>query len=135
MTSPFIPTDLPARVAAKIEVQPSGCWWWVGAIGTHGYGMVWDGRGMVGAHRLVWELLVGPIEPGLHMDHSRGCATRHCVRPACLEPVPQRVNNERTRRPTCRRGHPWTETSTYFRPDTGARSCLICAHDRKVAAL
>lgn len=29
-------------------------------------------------------------------------------------------------RESCRRGHPWTVESTYIRPDTGARTCLIC---------
>lgn len=121
---------LPVRIRTKIEVQTNGCWWWTAALGDHGYGMVWDGARMVGAHRYVWETLVGPIPDGLHLDHSQGCSTRRCVRPGCLEAVPQRVNNERLRQSTCRRGHPWTLESTYIRPDTGARTCRVCAADR-----
>jgi len=30
---------LPERIRKKITVQPNGCWLWVGAVGTHGYGV------------------------------------------------------------------------------------------------
>ena len=53
-------TDLPPRVRDKIRTDPtSGCWLWVGATSS-GYGQLrWDGRTHY-AHRVVYELLVGP---------------------------------------------------------------------------
>lgn len=29
----------------------------------------------------------------------------------------------------CKRGHPWTEASTYIRKDTGTRQCRVCAQE------
>lgn len=129
MTAP-----LPWRVLRKIDTT-GDCWLWTGAIGDHGYGMVWDGRSMVGAHRYVYEHLVGAIPDGLHLDHvrARGCVHRHCVNPAHLEPVEQAENNHRARRDTCRRGHEWTDENTYIRPDTGSRQCRACPRERREA--
>jgi hypothetical protein len=43
---------------------------------------------------VVFATLVGPIPPGLVLDHvqARGCAWNCCVNPAHLEPVTNRVN-------------------------------------------
>jgi hypothetical protein len=69
------------------------CWLWTGGL-SRGYAMFWlDGKN-VKAHRFAYELLVGPIPEGLVLDHvvARGCKWRHCVNPAHLEPVTERVN-------------------------------------------
>lgn len=86
------------RLADKFLVG-DGCWPWVGAItASTGYGKInvgtVDGKKIARtAHRVIYELLIGPILAGLHIDHL--CRVRHCVRPDHLEAVTQGENNRR----------------------------------------
>jgi hypothetical protein len=57
------------RVLAKIVEVPSGCWEWQGARQPEGYGRVRRYGETRQAHRVVYELLVGPIPDGLTLDH------------------------------------------------------------------
>lgn len=112
-----------ADFGAGYIVDPlSGCWLWMGKVGTHGYGCIGSKRL---AHREFYEHFVGPIPAKLHLDHL--CSTRRCVNPKHLEPVTCRENLQRAwrNRPTCHRGHPWTEENTYHLP-TGTRLCKAC---------
>lgn len=89
--------DLPADIAARIEVNPdTGCWLWQGA--TNGiYGVIsWQRRHWV-VHRLVYTLMVGPIPAGLVLDHvrTRGCPGGPCCWPAHLEPTTPSENSRR----------------------------------------
>jgi hypothetical protein len=132
------PTDLPARILDKIVFDGlTGCWKWTGATSTRGYGSLgWAKDGLGGrTHRVVYELLVGPIPEGLVLDHL--CRLTRCVNPAHLEPVTQKVNIERgllpsrrtvhnTSKTRCPAGHPYDEANTYQSPKTGNRGCLIC---------
>lgn len=122
---------LPERIRTKIEVG-LGCWEWRAARTGGGYGYIhWDGRTCL-AHRVVYELLRGPIDAGLVIDHL--CRNRGCVNPVHLEPVTERVNILRGNSPWalgskqthCKRGHPFDEENTYVRPDRGARVCRAC---------
>jgi hypothetical protein len=76
---------LPARVWAKVEKTPE-CWLWTGARSLTGYGLIGVGDAKTQrnrfAHRVVWELVNGPVPEGLYVRHL--CNTRHCVNPAHL---------------------------------------------------
>ncbi len=83
--------------------HPSGCWLWLGTPNRFGYGRfsrrVAPGQEQrVLAHRMAYELTVGPIPAGLTIDHL--CEQTLCVRPDHLEPV---TNSENVRRRHARR--------------------------------
>ncbi len=78
----------PARPVAERfweKVDKSGdCWLWTASRQEAGYGrfVVTKGSSPVGAHRLSYELEVGPIPDGLQVLHR--CDNPACVRPSHL---------------------------------------------------
>lgn len=75
------------------RLEVGDCWEWTGSLTQAGYGhMSVDGK-LDYTHRIVWELLVGPIPEGLVIDHL--CRNRACCNPDHLEPVEQAVNVRR----------------------------------------
>lgn len=133
-----------AEVFWQKVAKTDGCWTWQGTtvMGSHGsgpYGQFHAGGGRPGirvyAHRFAYELLVGPIAPGLVLDH--GCDNTLCVNPGHLEAVPESVNILRgrgasavnARRTHCKWGHELAGDNVYFRTN-GARVCRACARDR-----
>jgi hypothetical protein len=123
------------RFAAKVT-KTEGCWLFTGQIDRGGYGLFWYEDRLRGAHRVSYELYVGPIPDGLHLDHL--CRNRACVNPAHLEPVTNRENTLRGILPNklkthCKWGHPYSEENTWTDPKTGWRQCRTCnrARDRK----
>ena len=76
-------------------VRVDGCWVWTGAVSTGGYGRIGiDGNRLAQAHRVAYQLYVGPIPEGLHVDHL--CRNRLCVNSDHLEAVTQAENNRRS---------------------------------------
>ena len=74
-----------------------GCWLWLGAKNRDGYGLTRPtGDKLRMAHRVVYELIVGPIPEGMELDHL--CYVRPCVNPEHMEPVTQLVNLHRRSR-------------------------------------
>lgn len=70
------------RFARKHMPEPnSGCWLWTAAVNAKGYGVMKapTGKGTAYAHRLSYEMHLGPIEPGLAVCHR-------CDNPACVNP-------------------------------------------------
>lgn len=90
--------DLTVRFWRYVRKTPTGCWLWSGKR-SRGYGQLYDERcgRTVGAHRISYELLVGPIPFGRVIDHL--CQVKHCVNPAHLEQVSNRENTIRARTP------------------------------------
>ena len=78
-------------IESRYTVDPdTGCWNWTGGKTTPGYGRI--GRDQY-AHRFFYEQAVGPIPPGLVIDHL--CRNPSCVNPQHLEPVTQQTNTRR----------------------------------------
>jgi hypothetical protein len=100
--------DLRERLLAHIDVQEMGyvspCWLSTYAINRHtGYtGIRLDApaRKIEMTHRAAYELFVGPIPDGLHIDHL--CRVRHCCNPEHLEPVTMLENFKRGREAVAR---------------------------------
>lgn len=117
------------------------CVLWTGALNPKGYGQINTGstatrRSVVKqAHRVAYELFVGPIPDGLQIDHL--CRVRSCVRPSHLEVVTaveniRRGSNMGKRKPYCPQGHPYDEANSYIAPN-GDRSCRACNRERALA--
>lgn len=133
--------DLPVRFWAKVDKGESDeCWEWTAYRLWNGYGRFGYRHGDVRyAHRVAYELAVGPIPDGLDIDHL--CRNRACVNPAHLEPVTRSVNlrrgdtivAERAAKTHCPRGHEYTEANT-IRSKQGWRSCRECNNARQRAA-
>jgi hypothetical protein len=120
-----------SKVPAHLSLEV--CWPWLGGLNGHGYGT--QGTTFRGfkwlAHRLVYEIMVGPIPKGLTLDHL--CRNHACVNPLHLEPVTAVENVMRgdgwaarkARQTHCTRGHPLTEDNIYRRG--GRWRCRTCA--------
>ena len=62
----------------KVRVTP-GCWLWIGAVSSRGYGGFKVGRRDERAHRVSYQMHFGPIPDGLFVLHR--CDTPLCVNP------------------------------------------------------
>jgi hypothetical protein len=116
------------------------CWIWMGHT-RRGYGQfqgAWANsrQRKYQAHRYAWEDLIGPIEPGLELDH-RVCRNKLCVNPDHLVPC---THAEHMKQPDsggrysllkshCNNGHERNDTNTWI-DRHGHTQCRVCARMR-----
>lgn len=133
-------TPLEERVWARVD-KSGECWIWTGTRYRRGYGSIWVAGRHKPVHRVVWELVNGPIPTDLQVCH-------HCDNPPCVRPdhlfLGTRSDNTidcvrkgrhkspwSTHKTHCKHGHPFNEANTYWHH--GGRHCRACARDRKDA--
>jgi len=94
-------TDKPVVERQRVPVEKrfwpkvakgDGCWTWTGSTNGVGYGKIHDGKQLVYAHRLSWQLANGPIPDLGIIDHM--CHNATCVNPEHLRLVTKRQNVE-----------------------------------------
>ena len=112
----FIPPD------ERIAKMPDGCWIWLGAVQTAGYGD--HSRGLV--HRLV-----AGARPGQHVHHV--CGQRLCVRRDHLQVFESQAEHTAAHmRGRCVNGHPRTPENLRPRPRGSGFVCRPCDRERKL---
>ena len=122
------------RFWSKVDTSDE-CWLWMGTT-SKGYGRHHDSGTWHPAHRIAYELLVGPVPEGLTLDHL--CRVRNCVNPAHLEPVTTRENVMRgvsvaaqnARKTHCKHGHPFEGENVLYLNGGRFRHCRPC-HARR----
>lgn len=118
--------------AATYAIEDRGyetpCWVWQGWGHGQGYGTLSVNGRTTLAHRHYYETHVGPIPDGLVIDHL--CCVRPCVNPEHLEAVTQEENMRRSRKETCRRGHPMSgDNLLVLNRRHGERICRTCKRE------
>lgn len=137
-TLPAGPRSLPADVRFwKYVDKTDSCWNWIGSKRRRGYGRLKVNGKTFAAHRYSYELNVGPIPEGLHLDHL--CKNTSCVNPDHLEPVTcaeniRRGETGKWQQPwtACSKGHELTDDNVRISSD-GRRRCLACYEQSKAA--
>lgn len=121
----------------------SGCWIWMRAIGTSGYGIAYQNGRQIRAHRLAYQLVHGPIPDGLYALHR--CDVRACCNPTHLFLGTLQDNHDDMHRKGrgrtgwhnkikthCKHGHPLSGPNLFHGVD-GHRRCSTC-HRNTVAS-
>lgn len=122
-------TPVDERFWPKVnKAEGDACWTWAATMDRKGYGLFGLRRGSTHAHRVSYELTVGPIPEGLYVLHK--CDNRACVRPDHLfigtaaDNLRDAISKGRFYKNSdrcCPNGHEYPE---------GTRRCRICAKAR-----
>ena len=118
------------RLWSKVD-KTATCWVWRGLLDTSGYGQIKVNGKFKQVHRVVFELLVGPVPLNLELDHL--CRNKACVNPDHLESVTHQVNVLRgcgppamnARKTHCPEGHALTKDNL-VKCLLPARQCHKC---------
>jgi HNH endonuclease len=143
----------------NVPLELSDCWIWTGCLqkcsakGGGGYGKLGGevgGRKTLLAHRVIYELFIGPIPEGMEIDHichdpktcpgGSDCVHRRCVNPDHLKAVPHIDNMHRGNfakaliathlralaQTHCLRGHEFNEKNTWI-DKRSRRHCRACS--------
>lgn len=128
-------SELPQYAQERIEFRKSGCLDWTGPQ-RRGYGQ-WSGLHPTlrnpNAHRVVYELVMGPVPSTLELHHK--CRNKLCVNPAHLElkTKSQHASDHGLEKTHCKNGHEWTPENTRIRKE-GYRVCRQCHAARQRSA-
>lgn len=129
------PRNTLATVLDRVVIEPDGCCRWTGTLDIGGYGQVgWHGR-VWAVHRLLYQHFIGPVPPGLTLDHL--CRNRACCNPWHLEPVTNHQNILRgtvpsANRELCKNGvHDITTVGSLFTDSDGCERCVECRRESK----
>lgn len=126
----IVPKPIEDRFLPKLILGVAGGHWlWTGSHSTAGYARlagVGAGAKPLYAHRVAYELFIGPIPDAMQIDHL--CRVRGCVNPHHLEPVTSAENGRRGLRGVltthCPRGHEYNAENTYRYGNS--RQCKTC---------
>jgi hypothetical protein len=131
-----IPENRIAKLKKTSIVMDGDCWMWTGPSNPGGYGTAAFEGQKTTAHRVLYQLIKGPIPEGMDLDHL--CRNRLCVNPEHLEPVTRGENLTRGFMARgCRNGHPATDDNiSIVRRSDGSVElrCKICHRARNAAA-
>ena len=142
------------RVLARADVGAADACWPYRAEGDgngHGYfttNLKRDGKWIAEyVHRIIYAALVGPLAPGMEVDHTchdpavcpggDTCPHRRCVNPAHLRLVTHAANTAKSRsasavnaaKDRCPAGHPYAGDNLGIKKN-GNRWCKACARAR-----
>lgn len=70
---------LPEGVDPTVSREVRSCWEWTASTRKDGYGQVWQGKALLSAHRVAYELRNGPLPEGYVLRHT-------CDNPRCCNP-------------------------------------------------
>jgi hypothetical protein len=124
------PKPIAERFWSKVDLDgPGGCWLWRASVNNHGYGTFYlsPDRRHAYAHRVAYELLVGPADEAIQLDHT--CHTPACVNPVHLRPATHRLNAQNKSGPPANNKSGYL--GVYFESRTG-RWCAQVKHRGKV---
>lgn len=111
------------------SLNDPGCWIWLGTMNHgNGQGVARRNNRPYGAHRFVYELLIGPLPPTYNLLPT--CGRKDCVNPAHRTLVPASEQRggfarENILKTHCPRGHEYSEANTYSGWQ-GKRVCREC---------
>lgn len=82
------PEDIKTYFLARAVIpdDPMACWGWTGSTNDAGYAMAFVRDEKLRAHRLAYEIFVGPIPKGMDILHGPLCAERSCTNWRHLRP-------------------------------------------------
>lgn len=112
----------------------SECWRWIGSTTGSGYGqMQFEGRKQM-AHRVSYQIFVGPIPEGMTIDHK--CQRKLCVNFKHLHPMPM-IDNCRlgglAQNTVCPKGHLFKGNNVIWIRDAKeriSRMCRLCKQEK-----